>query len=129
MRHQLLALLALLSFAAPTLADSPSPQIHEALAEVNATRARRGLRPFIFDEGLTRAAMGCAKFRAERLIEGHYRDFSALPPGCHASAAGCGAATDGWGWLTCCTYDSYRFAGAAWVRGRDNQHYMHLFVR
>src|SRR4051794_14785609 len=32
----------------------------DALAEVNAQRASRGLRPFIRDEGLTQAARACA---------------------------------------------------------------------
>ncbi|MDE2102006.1 MAG: hypothetical protein KGL39_32470 [Patescibacteria group bacterium] len=78
----------------------------EALKEVNIYRARRGLRPFRYDEGLTRAAKGCAKFRADRLIEGHYRDFAALPRGTTASAAGCAAAHDHWGWLSCCAEDN-----------------------
>src|SRR4029450_9749212 len=40
----------------------------EALDEVNATRAARGLRPFIRDDGLTQAAAGFAEFRAARLM-------------------------------------------------------------
>ena len=36
----------------------------EALAEVNAVRAQRGLKPFIYDQDLYRAAAGCADFRA-----------------------------------------------------------------
>ncbi len=102
----------------------------EALKEVNATRAQRGLAPFIFDEDLYRAAAGCADFRAERLIAGHTsNDFAALPPGATAKAAGCAAWEPSWGWGSCCTYDSYTYAGAAYAVGKDGRRYMHLFVR
>src|SRR5262249_30256266 len=43
----------------------------DALEEVNAHRAARGLPPFIHDPHLARAAAGCADFRAARLMEGH----------------------------------------------------------
>lgn len=102
---------------------------HEALAEVNALRRARGLRPFVFDEALTRGAKNVARFRARRLIEGHTADdFRGLPRGVRADAAGC-AAWRGNDWGSCCTFDAYRFAGAAWCRGRDGRRYMHLFVR
>jgi hypothetical protein len=101
-----------------------------ALAEVNAARSARGLRPFIVDEGLTQAALGAARFRAAYRIAGHTsNDFAYLPTGVQASAAGCAAWEDSWGWGSCCTYDGYAYAGAAWVRGTDNRRYMHLFVR
>ena len=38
----------------------------DGLDEVNAVRAARGLRRFVRDNDLTRAAAGCADFRAER---------------------------------------------------------------
>lgn len=128
----------------PVVVDGPPPVISDtkpvdkknhagsddALDEVNAERASRGLRPFIKDPLLTQAALACAKERAARHIHGHLaRDFDHLPPGGQASAAGCGALEDFWGWGTCCTYDSYTYAGAAWVRGSDGRRYMHLFVR
>ena len=105
-----------------------------ALAEVNAKRASRGLPPFVYDEGLTQAAEACAKYRAERLMFGHAMDhplgdFRFLPRGVRAASAGCAAYPDRYGWMSCCTNDRYRFAGAAWVRGRDGKRYMHLFVR
>ena len=102
----------------------------EALGEVNAVRAERGLKPFIYDHELYRAAAGCADFRAERLIAGHTaNDFAALPSGAAATAAGCAAWEPSWGWGACCTYDNYTYAGAAYTLGRDGRRYMHLFVR
>lgn len=101
----------------------------DALDEVNEARAARGLPPFLYDEDLTRAAMGCADFRAERLIAGHCNDFAALPPGAHADAAGCAAWHPEGGWGACCTYEQYRFAGAAFTFGQDGRRYMHVFVR
>lgn len=101
----------------------------DALDEVNAVRAARGLRPYIKDDGLTAGAHNAARFRAERFIAGHTsNDFAALPAGVNATAAGCAA----WGgneWGSCCTYENWTYAGAAWVRGSDGRRYMHLFVR
>jgi len=103
----------------------------DALAEVNAYRAKRGLAPFKHDAQLTQAAYEAAKRRASRGIHGHLpeSDFSCLPAGANADAAGCGALDDSWGWATCCMDDSYSHAGAAWVRGSDGRRYMHLFCR
>jgi hypothetical protein len=102
----------------------------EALDEVNAARAARGLRPFVRDAGLTSAAAGCAEFRAARLIEGHTaNDFAALPAGAHATGSGCAAWEPWLGWGSCCTYEGYTYAGAAYAMGRDGRRYMHLFVR
>jgi hypothetical protein len=107
-----------------------SPGSAEALDEVNAARAARGLPPFIRDAGLTAAAAGCAEFRAARLIAGHTaNDFAALPPGAYATSAGCAAWEPGMGWGSCCTFDRYTYAGAAYALGRDGRRYMHLFVR
>lgn len=104
--------------------------VGNALAEVNAARAARGLRPFVHDPALTRAAEVCAALRAQHRIAGHTaNDFAALEPGVQAAAAGCGALDPSWGWGTCCTYDGYTFAGAAVIVGADGKRYMHLFVR
>ncbi len=101
----------------------------EALAELNAARARHGLSPFIKDDLLTQGAMAVAAWRAEHLIQGHTpNDFRFLPDGAVAKSAGCGALEDSWGWGTCCTYDHWTYAGAAWARGRDNLRYMHVYV-
>jgi hypothetical protein len=102
----------------------------DALEEVNAERAKRGLKAFLPDPLLNQAARTCAKLRAQSHIHGHLSsDFDHLPSGGSASAAGCGALEPSWGWGTCCTYDNYTYAGAAWVMGSDGRRYMHLFVR
>jgi hypothetical protein len=102
----------------------------DALAEVNAARAARGLPPFQRDEGLMQAAYSCAQARAAALCVGHTRnDFAALPPGSTARATGCAAWVPSFGWGSCCTYERYTYAGAAIVMGRDGRRYMHLFVR
>lgn len=102
----------------------------DALNEVNSARAQRGLPPFIHDPNLASAAEVCAGLRAQYLLAGHTaNDFAALPFGVSASAAGCGALDPSWGWGTCCTFDNYRYAGAAVVVGRDGRRFMHLFVR
>lgn len=102
----------------------------DALDEVNAARARRGLPPFARDEALTQAAEACARVRAMHRIAGHTaNDFAYLPPGASAKAAGCGALAPWWGWQSCCTYDRYTTAGAAVVIGSDGRRYMSIFVR
>lgn len=112
---------------------SPAPTgsfVGDGLDEVNAKRAARGLPPFIRDEGLTQAASACATFRAEHGLFGHTsNDFAFVPPGSSASSAGCAAYPASYGWMSCCTYEGYTYAGAAWVTGRDGRRYMHLFVR
>jgi hypothetical protein len=102
----------------------------DALDEVNAARKARGLPAYARDDNLTRAAAGCAEFRAVRLMAGHTsNDFAALPAGAMATAAGCAAWEPGLGWGSCCTYERYTYAGAAYEVGRDGKRYMHLFVR
>lgn len=106
---------------------------HDALDEVNAARARRGLRPYLRDAGLTQAAQSAATYRATHRIFGHVSggmgDFRFLPPGSHASAAGCGALEPSWGFRSCAMFESWTYAGAATVRGADGRLYHHLFVR
>lgn len=123
-----------LVFALPAIAPAEEVRTvasaQQVLDEVNAARAARGLRPFILDENLTRGAMACAMYRARNRMDGHTpNDFGFLPPGAHASAAGCAAWPVGMGWGSCCTYDNYQFAGAAYCVGPDGRRYMHLFVR
>src|SRR5262249_41577712 len=47
------------------------PSGDDALAEVNAARAARGLRPFLRDDDLTVAARTAAQYRARALCAGH----------------------------------------------------------
>ncbi len=101
----------------------------DALAEVNAARAARGLPAFQRDDGLTQAAMAAADYRAARLIEGHANDFAFLPSGSGADAAGCAAWPQGMGFRSCCLYENWAYAGAATTKGRDGKLYHHLFVR
>lgn len=109
---------------------NPQPLKSSALDEVNAARAARGLKPFICDSGLCAAAESAATYRAQNCITGHCQnDFAHLPSGSTATAAGCAAWNVGDGWGACCTYDSYTYAGAAAVIGRDGRRYMHLFVK
>jgi hypothetical protein len=120
----------ILRFESTAVATTADGTTGDALAEVNAARASRGLPPFLHDEGLAQAARTCAELRAQYLLAGHTaNDFAALPPGSTASAAGCGALEPSWGWGTCCTYENCRYAGAAVVTGRDGRRFMHLFVR
>ena len=82
------------------------------------------------DEGLTQAARGCAQFRATHGLFGHTsNDFSFVPAGTMATSAGCAAYPASYGWMSCCVYENFTYAGAAWVTGRDGRRYMHLFVR
>jgi hypothetical protein len=123
--------------AAATAGVSPvasTPQRGEdALAEVNAKRAARGLRPYLHDPLLTQAARACAAFRAQHRLFGHVMtgrgDFGFLPPGARCAATGCAAYPASYGWMSCCVNDSYTYAGAAWVMGVDGKRYMSLFCR
>lgn len=120
----------LLCIAGLNATDTPT-SCSDALAEVNQARAQRGLPPFQPDPLLSQAAYKAAQQRAARGIEGHLpeSDFTCLPAGAMADAAGCAAWSAGDGWGSCCTYDNYTYAGAAWVIGNDGRRYMHLFVR
>jgi hypothetical protein len=120
-------LLAIIAFAC---LSGSSWAGEDALAEVNAARAARGLKPFIKDADLTAGAINLADYRAARLLAGHTsNDFAGLPVGCTATAAGCAAWEPSWGWGSCCSYENHTYAGAAWAMGRDGRRYMHLFVK
>lgn len=102
----------------------------DALAEVNAQRAARGLRPFLPDPGLTVGAMRAAAERARRGLFGHLpNDFVMLPPGAHARAGGCAARGPGEPFAACCVLENWTYAGAATVVGPNGTAYHHIFVR
>jgi hypothetical protein len=102
----------------------------DALDEVNAIRARRGLRPYLRDEGLTQAARSAAAFRAARRMAGHTpNDFGYLPPGANATATGCAAWPQHMGFGACCVFENWTHAGAAWTIGADGLRYCHLYIR
>jgi len=124
------ALLLALPALAPAQDIQPVASAQQVLDEVNATRAARGLPPFMLDENLARGATACAVYRAQHRLDGHTsNDFGFLPPGAQARSAGCAAWPVGMGWGSCCTYDNYQYAGAAFCVGPDGRRYMHLFVR
>lgn len=117
----------------------------DALDELNVARAHRGLRPFARDAVLSIGAEKCVQYRAARLIEGHVgapknmrpgRWYKIDGPGDHQflpafsnAVGGAGAARPGEGWRSCCSWENWRYAGAAKVMGRDGQFYYQLFVR
>ncbi len=117
-------ILALVAIAGPARAQV------DALDEVNAARVHRGLKPFIKDPNLTAGAISASRFRADRLMFGHTpSDFKFLPPGTTADAAGCAGNSPSWGFMACAMFESYTYAGAAKMIGRDGNLYCHLFVR
>jgi hypothetical protein len=113
-----------------TTVDQTGLSAGDGLDEVNAKRMARGLRPYVRDDGLTAAARACAAFRAQHGLFGHTgNDFAFLPAGSFAATAGCAAYPASYGWMSCCIYENYTYAGAAWVTGADGRRYMHLFLR
>lgn len=114
------------SYSATTVAGDP-------LADVNAQRARRGLRPYLRDEGLTQGALACATYRARNRIAGHVSggmgDFQFLPPGAHATTGGCAAWPRSMPFGACGLFDGHKFAGAATVIGADGLAYHQIFYR
>lgn len=116
------------------------------LDQINRQRAAYGLDPYVHDDDLTKAALGCVECRAATLNPDHLSDtnqgdFRFLPGGFKGKvenyAAGCAAwpedhcLSSGFG--ACAMYDGCRLgksirAGAAWCRGRDGRRYMHLFI-
>lgn len=114
----------------PQGGQAPDSGINDALDELNAQRAQRGLYPYIRDDLLTQGAQNAANARAQALLFEHTaNDFAYLPAGAVSNSAGCAAYADG-GFLACGIYDSGpRYAGAAWARGRDGKRYMHAFYR
>lgn len=110
--------------------QAPDSGINDALDELNAQRAQRGLYPYIRDELLTRGAQNVANARAAALLFEHTaNDFAYLPAGAQSNSAGCAAYANS-EFLACGIYDNGpRYAGAAYAVGRDGKRYMHAFYR
>lgn len=124
------------AYAPPTSVQAGPQAVGEAvdaLDQVNAQRAARGLRPFLRDDNLLVGAMGAAAQRAKLRVAGHLRggmgDFAYLPPGTWAHAGGAGAWLPGEGFGACCVYENWNYAGAATVKGSDGLLYHQIFVR
>lgn len=106
-----------------------------AFENVNRQRMSRGLRPFVFSEGLTRAAEKVAAIKAANCLSGHLSgpmsDFAMLEPGVQCAATGADgskiSANDP-NWYTCCMDEPYVYAGAGSAIGPDGNKYMSLFV-
>jgi len=102
----------------------------EPLADINAQRAARGLRAYVEDEGLTKAARACAEYRAARRMAGHTAsDFDFLPAGVRSPCAGCAAWPADMPFGACEVFGDWKYAGAASVRGPDGLLYHHAFYR
>lgn len=91
--------------------------IENALAEVNEARAKRGLKPYIYDATLAKAALECAKYRAARHMAGHCDgqrgDFGFLPSGYDTNGVvgGCAGLEPSWGFQACAMFDNYTYCG------------------
>ncbi len=123
-----------------------APAANDALAEVNNQRARAGLFPFVYDEGLTQAASRVADVRAARHIQFHCNDFQYLPSGVNGSGIVSGAGVSSNKFMACYTEYPRRmggeashggipgvqgntvYAGAAVAYDSSGQRYCHLFV-
>jgi hypothetical protein len=114
----------------------PGDSCDDALDLVNKDRLAWGMKPFVRDGLLVKAAAACVKFRAKHGIWSHSNDFYFFPEGVEPTAKATGAEgmdphwRSGAGWGTCCTDDpNFTHAGAAWAIGADGHLYMSLFVR
>lgn len=115
----------------------PSPSVEvtvkDALDELNAQRAQRGLPPYRRDPALTKAAMKCASTRAKTHVHGHMQggmsDFTCLDAGVPCECTGAEAPGQNYppGFWTCAMYDNYTVAGAARAFDERGEQYMSLF--
>ncbi|MEM9646480.1 MAG: CAP domain-containing protein [Planctomycetota bacterium] len=94
-----------------------------AFDEVNAWRRGAGLPTLTEDPAMTKFAQMKAEYRAARGLKNGHQG----PPVPAGWTAGCGEATETWGWLTCATECDFRFCGAGVAVGVDGERYM-VFV-
>lgn len=99
---------------------------------VNNQRARKGLRPFAWNESLARAAEKCAAFKAAHCLSGHTsNDFGFIDDGAQCVATGADGSkipANDPNWWTCCMDENYPYAGAGMAVGADGNKYYSLFV-
>lgn len=108
--------------AAPAYATASSFPSGSAMAEVNAIRMRRGLRPFIEDPALSAVARQKASIQANRGAMGHP---GGSMGGARFEGVGMGAQ------FTSCYLTSSvgQYAGAASVRGANGRRYHCLLIK
>jgi len=94
------------------------------IQEVNYWRSKNGLKPFIEVHWMTDFCQKKAEYRAARGLKDNHAG-KRCPAGC---IEGCAESTPDWGWHTCCTEESGRFAGAGVAIGEDGERYMVLLV-
>lgn len=111
-----LAALLLLCLALPANATG--------IQEVNYWRSKNGLKPFIEVPWMTAHCQKKAEYRAARGLKDSHEGPS-TPTGCIEGTA---ESTSDWGWHTCCTEESGRYAGAGVAIGEDRERYMVLLV-
>ncbi len=111
-----LALLLLCVFSLPANATG--------IQEVNYWRSKNGLKPFIEVPWMTAFCQKKAEYRAARGLKDSH-DGPNTPAGC---IEGCCESTPDWGWHTCCTEESGRYAGAGVAIGEDGERYQVLLV-
>jgi len=119
-----------LSVALLLLLSVPVHAGENAIGEVNALRAARGLPPLTEDAGLTAGALNVADFRAQRGILGHTAsDSNGLPIGVTCRAFGCGWRTGPGEFTTCHMYGNWTRAGAAKAIGLNGVTLYQIFVK
>ncbi len=94
------------------------------IQEVNYWRSKNGLNKFIEVPWMTAFCQKKAEFRAARGLKDNHAG-KRCPAGC---IEGCAESTPEWGWHTCCTEESGRFAGAGVAIGEDGERYQVLLV-
>ena len=127
--REALLIVFLTGLAAVIVGLSTAHAATDALDEVNAIRAGRGLPAYRRDAALTQAAMSAADYRARYGMHHHTsNDFSFLPAGAWAAGAGCDGSAIRSGWLTCYSESLYPYAGAACAYDANGIKFCHLFV-
>ena len=94
------------------------------IQEVNYWRSKNGLKPFVEVPWMTAFCQKKAEYRAARGLKDNHAG-KKCPAGC---IEGCAESLPMFGWHTCCTEESGRYAGAGVAIGEDGERYMVLLV-